>query len=255
MKVRQLELFVVLKQNNLVKFMNLNEFINKVQDLGLNLNEHQIEQFNQYYNLLIEYNKVMNLTRITEYEDVLEKHFYDSLTMINKVDLNNSSLVDIGAGAGFPCIPLKIAFPSLNVTVVDSLTKRMTFLEKVIKELKLENIKCLAMRGEDFARMHREEFDYVTARAVARLNILDEICLPLVKVNGYFIALKGSEGLLEIEECEDAFSKLGGKVDIIDEFTLPNENAKRINIFIKKEKKTNPIYPRDYSKIKKSPLK
>ena len=235
--------------------MNLNEFILKVKKLGIELNEHQINQYNKYYELLVEYNKVMNLTGITEYEDVLEKHFYDSLTMISKVNLNNSSLVDIGAGAGFPCIPLKIAFPSLDVTVVDSLTKRMTFLDVVIKELKLENIRCLAMRGEDFAKLHREEFDYVTARAVARLNILNEITIPLVKVGGYFIALKGQDGLVEISECKDAFNKLGAKVDFIDEFNLPNENSKRVNIFIKKEKKTNVIYPRDYAKIKKNPLK
>ena len=235
--------------------MNLNEFISKVKELGIELNDNQINQFNKYYELLVEYNKVMNLTGITEYEEVLEKHFYDSLTMANKVNLNNSTLVDIGAGAGFPCIPLKIAFPSLDVTVVDSLAKRMKFLEIVIKELNLENIRCLAMRGEDFAKLHREEFDYVTARAVARLNILNEITLPLVKVGGYFIALKGQDGLIEIDECKDAFNKLGARIDMIDEFNLPSENAKRINIFIKKEKKTNVIYPRDYAKIKKNPLK
>ena len=235
--------------------MNLNEFISKVKELGIELNDNQINQFNKYYELLVEYNKVMNLTGITEYEEVLEKHFYDSLTMANKVNLNNSTLVDIGAGAGFPCIPLKIAFPSLDVTVVDSLAKRMKFLEIVIKELNLENIRCLAMRGEDFAKLHREEFDFVTARAVARLNILKEITLPLVKAGGYFIALKGQDGLIEIDECKDAFNKLGARIDMIDEFNLPSENAKRINIFIKKEKKTNVIYPRDYAKIKKNPLK
>lgn len=235
--------------------MNLNEFINNVKDLGIELNENQISQFNKYYDLLIEYNKVMNLTGITKYEEVLEKHFYDSLTMVSKVKLENSSLVDIGAGAGFPCIPLKIAIPSLKITVVDSLAKRMTFLNTVIKELNLENIECLAMRGEDFAKLHREEYDFVTARAVARLNILDEICLPIIKVNGYFIALKGSDGLVEIEECKDAISKLGGKIEMIDNFNLPSENSKRINIFIKKVNKTNPIYPRDFSKIKKNPLK
>ena len=235
--------------------MNLNEFISKVKELGIELNDNQINQFDKYYELLVEYNKVMNLTGITEYEEVLEKHFYDSLTMANKVNLSNSTLVDIGAGAGFPCIPLKIAFPSLDVTVVDSLAKRMKFLEIVIKELNLENIRCLAMRGEDFAKLHREEFDFVTARAVARLNILNEITLPLVKVGGYFIALKGQDGLIEIDECKDAFNKLGARIDMIDEFNLPSENAKRINIFIKKEKKTNVIYPRDYAKIKKNPLK
>ena len=230
-------------------------FESKLNEIGITLSDKQKEQFDKFYELLVEWNKVMNLTGITEYEDVLEKHFYDSLTMISKVNLNNSSLVDIGAGAGFPCIPLKIAVPSLDVTVVDSLTKRMTFLDVVIKELKLENIRCLAMRGEDFAKLHREEFDYVTARAVARLNILNEITIPLVKVDGYFIALKGNDGLLEIEECKDAFKKLGSKVEIVDEFSLPSENAKLINIFIKKEAKTNPIYPRDFAKIKKSPLK
>lgn len=235
--------------------MNLNEFIEKVKELGIELSESQINQFNRYYELLIEYNKVMNLTRIVDYEEVLEKHFYDSLTMCSKVDLNNSSLVDIGAGAGFPCIPLKIAYPSLKVTVVDSLAKRMTFLNTVIKELGLKDIECLAQRGEDFARNHREQFDFVTARAVARLNILDEICLPLVKVNGYFVALKGSDGHLEISECQNAISKLGGEITQVHEFNLPSENSKRINIFIKKINKTNTLYPRDFAKIKKNPLK
>lgn len=235
--------------------MNLNEFIKKVKELGIELSDHQINQFNKFYELLIEYNRVMNLTGITEYNEVLEKHFYDSLTASNKIDFNNATLADIGAGAGFPCIPLKIAFPSLKISVVDSLTKRMNFLNTVIKELGLRDIRCFAMRGEEFAKLHREEFDYVTARAVARLNILNEICIPLVKVGGYFIALKGSEGLTEIEECKDAFKKLGAKIEIIDEFNLPSENSKRINIFIKKLNNSNSLYPRDFAKIKKSPLK
>lgn len=235
--------------------MNLNEFIIKVRELGIELNQEQINQFNQFYDLLIKYNKVMNLTGITEYEEVLEKHFYDSLTAAKKVDFNNSTLVDIGAGAGFPCIPLKIAFPSLKISVVDSLNKRIIFLQTVIDEIGLKNIYCYSMRGEDFAKLHREEFDYVTARAVARLNILNEICLPLVKVNGMFIAMKGNDGLIEIDECPNAFKKLGAKIEYIDEFYLPQEQSKRINIFIKKENKTNPIYPREFSKIKKSPLK
>jgi len=235
--------------------MNLNEFIIKVKELGIELKDYQIDQFNKFYNLLIKYNEVMNLTGITKYEEVLEKHFYDSLTAAKKVDLTKATLVDIGAGAGFPCIPLKIAFPQLKINVVDSLTKRMKFLDVVIKELDLKDIECFAMRGEDFAKLHREEFDYVTARAVARLNILDEICLPLVKVGGYFIALKGSEGLVEINECQDALKKLGAKVDFIDEFNLPSEQSKRINIFIKKIQKTSQIYPRDFAKIKKNPLK
>lgn len=235
--------------------MNLDEFIIRVRELGIKLDDKKINQFNKFYELLINYNKVMNLTGITEYEEVLEKHFYDSLTIAKKVDLNNSTLVDIGAGAGFPCIPLKIVFPTLRISVVDSLNKRMIFLQTVIQELGLKDIKCFSMRGEDFAKEHREEFDYVTARAVARLNILNEICIPLVKVNGYFIPMKGQDGLIEIEECSSAFNKLGAKVDFVDEFYLPKENSKRINIFIKKENKTNPIYPREFAKIKKNPLK
>ena len=235
--------------------MNKDRFIEEVKNLGIEITDKKLNQLEKYYELLIEYNKVMNLTGITEYEQVLEKHFYDSLTAANRVDFNNSTLVDVGAGAGFPCIPLKIAFPTLKINVVDSLNKRMKFLDVVIKELGLKDISCYSMRGEDFAKLHREEFDYVTARAVARLNILDEICLPMVKENGYFIALKGSEGLIEIEECGKALEKLGASVETIDEFFLPGENSKRINVFIKKTKKTNPIYPRDFAKIKKSPLK
>ena len=234
--------------------MNLEEFIINVKKLGIDLNQTQIDQFNKYYELLIEYNKVMNLTGITEYEAVLEKHFYDSLTMCNKVDLNNSTLVDIGAGAGFPCIPLKIAYPTLNITVVDSLTKRMTFLETVIKELGLKDIKCLAKRGEDFAKLHREEFDYVTARAVARLNILDEICLPLVKINGYFIALKGASYQEEIDSAGHAFSKLKAKYTNKFLFELPQNMGERAIIIYKKVDITPNIYPRIYAKIKKNPL-
>ena len=225
--------------------------------LALELPTANVCKFLRYGELLVEKNKVMNLTAITEKEDVMVKHFADSIAVASCYDFVNQevSLIDVGTGAGFPGIPLKIAFPSLDVTVVDSLAKRMKFLEVVIKELNLENIRCLAMRGEDFAKLHREEFDYVTARAVARLNILNEITIPLVKVGGYFVALKGQDGLIEIDECKDAFNKLGAKIEMIDEFNLPNENAKRINIFIKKEKKTNVIYPRDYAKIKKNPLK
>ena len=233
--------------------MNLNEFISKVKELGIELNDNQINQFNKYYELLVEYNKVMNLTGITEYEEVLEKHFYDSLTMANKVNLNNSTLVDIGAGAGFPCIPLKIAFPSLDVTVVDSLAKRMKFLEIVIKELNLENIRCLAMRGEDFAKQHREEFDFVTARAVANMPLLCELCIPLVRVGGKFIVMKGLSGKEELNDSKKALRVLGCKVENV--YESHSEDMTRINIECLKIKPTPKGYPRAFAKMKKSPLR
>lgn len=233
--------------------MNFNEFIAILNEKGLILTKMQQEQFLKFYELLISWNEKMNLTAITTFEEVLEKHFYDSLTPFN-CDFNHKSLVDIGAGAGFPSIPLKIAYPDLEITIVDSLGKRMTFINEVIKELSLKKIKTIITRGEDFARLNPDKFDYVSARAVARLNILNEICIPLLKNGGTFIAYKGSDGLNEINECKNAITLLGGKIENIDEFTLPNEKSLRINIYIKKIKNTPSIYPREFAKIKKRPL-
>jgi 16S rRNA (guanine527-N7)-methyltransferase len=196
----------------------------------------------------------MNLTAITQKEEVYEKHFYDSLTLSFNNNLTGLTLLDVGAGAGFPSIPLKIVFPSLKVFVLDSLAKRMTFVEAVIKTLHLEDIHIIVNRAEDEAKISREKFDIVTARAVAKLNILSELCLPLVKVNGYFIALKGINAMNELEQANKAISTLGGKIDHIQELNLLSNDDKRYNIFIKKVNNTNTIYPRLYTKIKNNPL-
>ena len=212
--------------------MNREEFIKALLEKGIELTDKQLDQFEKYYELLVEWNEKMNLTAITNKEDVYLKHFYDSLTPSFDFDFNNQSLCDIGAGAGFPSIPLKIVYPDLKITIVDSLSKRITFLNHLVKELELDNVKAIAARAEEYAVNNREAFDIVTARAVARLNILDELCLPLVKPNGYFITLKGAQGTLELEECKQGISKLGGKVENIQAFTLPGHDDQRCYIYI-----------------------
>ena len=173
--------------------MDKNEFIKKLEKLNITLNDKQKEQLDKYYKLLIEWNEKINLTRITEEKDVYLKHFYDSITLKRVIDLcQNLSICDIGTGAGFPGIVLKIVFPNLSVTLVDALQKRVNFLNLVIKELELKDIVAIHSRGEDYAKLHREEFDIVTSRAVMNLTSLSEISLPLVKVNGYFIPMKAN---------------------------------------------------------------
>ena len=196
----------------------------------------------------------MNLTAITEKEDVYLKHFYDSLTISFDYTLDTQSLCDIGAGAGFPSIPLKIVYPDLKITIVDSLTKRITFLKQLIQVLELKNVEAISTRAEEYAKEHRQSFDIVTARAVARLNILDELCLPLVKKNGYFITLKGLKAKEELLEAKKGIETLGGKVVKEVDFTLTDENDHRCNIYIHKQKDTPIKYPRQFGKIKKKPL-
>ena len=234
--------------------MNIEQFTNALKEKGIELNQTQINQYEKYYKTLVEWNEKMNLTAITKKEDVYLKHFYDSLTIAFDFDFNEQSIVDIGAGAGFPSIPLKIAFPNLKVTIVDSLTKRITFLQHLFKELQLTNCTAISARAEEFAIDHRESFDISMARAVARLNILDELCLPLVKENGYFLSLKGRIALEELTEAKNGIIKLGGKVEKTTSFTLSNDDDHRSNIIIKKVKKTPKQYPRMFSKIKKQPL-
>ena len=231
------------------------EFRQLLAAKGIELTDQQMTQFDQYFHLLVEWNEKMNLTNITEKEDVYLKHFYDSLTLAFTHPLNDESLCDIGAGAGFPSIPLKIVFPNLKITIVDSLNKRITFLNHLVKELGLTNVQAIAARAEEYAVDHREKFDIVSARAVARLNILDELCLPLCKVGGYFITLKGAQGEQELKECQQAIKKLGGKVEKIEKFTLPDHEDQRVNIYIHKMSSTPKGYPRMFAKIKKSPLK
>lgn len=234
--------------------MNIEQFIKALHDKGILLSDKQLKQFEIYYNTLIEWNQKMNLTAITQKEDVYLKHFYDSLTISFDYQFNNQSLCDIGAGAGFPSIPLKIVYPELKVTIVDSLTKRITFLKHLIEVLELKDVEAISARAEEYAIKHRESFDIVTARAVARLNILDELCLPLVKLDGDFITLKGLKAKEELNEAKQGIDKLGGKVINEVSFTLTDENDHRSNIFIHKVKPTPAKYPRAFGRIKKKPL-
>ncbi|MDE6953035.1 MAG: 16S rRNA (guanine(527)-N(7))-methyltransferase RsmG [Erysipelotrichales bacterium] len=234
--------------------MNIEQFIQALNGKGITLTQHQLHQFELYYQTLVEWNEKMNLTAITSKEDVYLKHFYDSLTISFDYQLDNQSLCDIGAGAGFPSIPLKIVYPNLKVTIVDSLTKRITFLKHLVSILELDNVEAISSRAEEYAKDHRESFDIVTARAVARLNILDELCLPLVKVNGYFITLKGLKAKEELIEAKNGIEKLGGKLMKEVDFTLTDENDHRCNMFIQKVKKTPSQYPRPFGKIKKKPI-
>ena len=226
--------------------MNQDRFILELKKLNINITESQLKQLERYYELLVEYNKVMNLTGITDKEEVYLKHFYDSLTIAKVIDLNNyETLCDIGTGAGFPGLVIKILFPHLKITLLDSLNKRLNFLNIVIKELNLKDIETVHARAEEY----KKQFDITVARAVAPLNILLEYCIPLTKVNGYFIAMKGKN-----EEASNALSKLNSEIIETNSFLLPIENS---IIKIKKKKKikgTDKKYPRKYSEIKKNPL-
>lgn len=230
--------------------MNLDLFIEETKKLGIELTSQQLEKLNQFYELLISWNQKMNLTRITEKEDVCLKHFYDSLTLSKVIDLNqNLTLCDVGSGAGFPGIVLKICFPNLKITLLDSLQKRVNYLNEIIKELDLKNIEAIHTRAEDYAKQNREKFDIVTARAVANLKILSELCIPMVKVNGLFIAMKANIEE-EIENSTEILKKLDSKIEKIETFYLPIENSIRNIIMIQKQKITNNLYPRRIEKMK-----
>ncbi len=235
--------------------MKKEQFIDEVSNLGYELTDKQMNQFEKYYELLVEWNEKMNLTGITEHDEVYLKHFYDSLLLIKALkDKRELTLCDVGAGAGFPSVPLKIVDPSFDVTIIDSLNKRITFLNHVINELELEGIKAIHARAEEYVLTHRESFDLVTARAVARLNILSELCIPFVKVGGMFIAMKANDATTEIKEANQAIQTLGCKLDANIEELLPIENSKRHIIRYKKIKKTPQKYPRNFGRIKKKPL-
>ena len=224
--------------------MNIEVFKKEVEKLGISLTDEKLNQLALFYQLLLSWNEKMNLTRITNQEEVYLKHFYDSLTLYKEIKLETvDTLCDVGSGAGFPGIVLKIVFPNLDMTLIDSLQKRVNYLNEIIKELKLSNIRAIHTRCEDYARVNREKYEVVTARAVANLKVLSELCLPLVKENGYFIAMKG-KATEELDEAKAMIGTLGGKIEHINEFSLPLEESNRTLIKIKKEKKTDKIYPR-----------
>ncbi len=232
--------------------MDLKQFILEVNKLGIEVNEEQLEKLEKYYDLLISYNEKMNLTAITDKKEVYLKHFYDSLTLLKVVDLTNEeSLCDVGTGAGFPGIVLKIFYPHIKLTLVDSLNKRINFLKDVVSILNLDNVICVHARAEEYAKVNREKFDIVTARAVASLNVLLEYCIPMVKKNKYFVAMKGHE---DINLYENSLKILDSRIVNVNEFLLPIENSQRTIIKIEKLNYTNKKYPRKFSEIKKKPL-
>lgn len=235
---------------------------------GIVLTKRQLEQFLRYYELLAEWNGRMNLTAITEYEDVMKKHFLDSLSLVkafegkefpggeNAAHKRAVSLLDVGTGAGFPGLALKIAFPKLEVTLLDSLNKRIQFLDAVIGELKLEGVRALHGRAEDYARPGelREEFDLCVSRAVARLSTLAEYCLPFVRQGGMFIAYKSEKSYEEVEAARRAVSLLGGRLKGQAEFLLPNSDIHRNLVLIEKVKPCPGKYPRKAGLPGKEPL-
>ncbi len=235
--------------------MNKQVFIEKVGELGINLTEEQLVQLETYCNFLLEYNSHTNLTAIKEEEQVYLKHFYDSLTFVKAIDITNFyTLLDIGTGAGFPGMVLKIVFPELEVTLLDSNNKKINFLQELSNKLGLKKVNFYHGRAEDFCVKNRENYDIVTARAVTNMTALSELCLPLVKINGYFIALKGSNQE-ELNDSQNAIKILGGCVEDTINFELPYDGGERNIVKIKKQKNTPKEYPRRYDKIVKKPLK
>ena len=220
---------------------------------NIDLSDSQIEGFKTYFNLLKEWNEKFNLTTILNEEDIVVKHFLDSVLCVKSLK-NGSKVLDIGSGAGFPALPLKIVNDTLDVTMIDSVNKKVTFLNEVISKLNLKNAHAYHTRAEDMAKgENREKYDYVVSRAVASLNTLSEYCLPFVKINGYFVAYKSEKAEEEIEISNNAIAKLGGKIEKIDEIDL--FGAKRKFIYVKKVAHTPNIYPRGKNKPRLDPLK
>ena len=234
---------------------NTTKFINDLCAIGIELSDEQLQQFIAYYEMLVEKNKVMNLTAITDFDEVLEKHFEDSLSLIQAVDLRKpQTVIDLGTGAGFPGVPLKIAFPKLKVTLADSLNKRILFLDDVIRELKLEGIKTVHGRAEDLAKnaKYREKFDLCVSRAVANLSTLSEYCLPFVKIGGKFVSYKAGECDEEVTASKSSVFLLGGKIVDVKKFELGE--SKRAFVIIDKVGGTPKKYPRKAGTPSKDPL-
>ena len=237
--------------------MNEKQFIDMLGEKGVALSPWQIEQFDIYFNTLVEWNEKMNLTAITDKEDVYLKHFYDSISASFYFDFTKvEKICDVGAGAGFPSIPLKICFPHLHVSIVDSLNKRISFLQHLADVLKLESVAFYHDRAETFGQnpAHREQYDLATARAVARMSVLSELCMPLVKPDGHFLAMKAANAGEEMTAAKKAITVFGGKVEKVDSMLLPFENSERNIILIKKTKSTPKKYPRKPGTPGKSPI-
>lgn len=234
---------------------NLDQFKKGLSDLNIDLTEKQIEQFLKYYEILVETNKVMNLTAITEFDEVIEKHFLDSLSLVRVFDLNrNVKILDLGTGAGFPGIPLKIAFPEIDIVLADSLNKRVKFLNEVVETLQLKQVETVHGRAEELAKnkKYREQFDLCTSRAVANLSSLSEYCIPFAKEGGKFISYKSGEIEEEVYQAKRAIHVLGGKLDRVYKFDLHEQ--KRSFVIIEKVKKTPAVYPRKAGTPTKEPL-
>ena len=233
------------------------QFTQLLENKGITLEQSQLEQFELYYKELVSWNEKMNLTGITEREQVYMKHFYDSVSLALHLNINDiQSVADIGSGAGFPGIPLKICYPHLKLTIVDSLSKRISFLQHVANELKLQDVKLIHGRAEDVARQpeHRDAYDLVTARAVARLSLLNEFCLPFTRNNGLFAAMKGSDPSEELAEAKFSLKELRGRLEKVESFSLPVEESSRHIILIRKTGTTPAKYPRKAGLPAKTPL-
>lgn len=238
--------------------MNLKELLIKgTSEIGIKIDDAQAETFLKYKEILLEWNERVNLTSITDDQEVIIKHFIDSLTLLKFTELSQKNVIDVGTGAGFPGLPLKIAESSIELTLLDSLNKRVNFLEEVKNILKFDNVTLIHGRAEDFGTRpeFREKFDISLSRAVANLATLCEYCLPFVKLNGYFISLKGPEIDNELKEGQNAIGMLGGKVELVEKITLPFTDITHSIVFIKKIKQTPTIYPRKAGKPSKDPIK
>ena len=239
--------------------MNPEIFAEELANYGIKLSSKQKEQFATYYNKLIEFNKKVNLTRITDKNEVYLKHFFDSITpLLEFSDLfkGEKSLCDVGAGAGFPSLPIKILCPDLSITIVDSLGKRLKFLDELVSDLSLDKVTLVHSRAEDAGQNKnlREKFDLVTGRAVARMSVLSEYCLPLAKVDGYLVALKGPKAQDELADAKNAIEVLGGSVKEVKELMLPDTDDERTLIVVKKVKATPKKYPRQAGTPSRKPL-
>ena len=239
---------------NMDKMGLLEELLEK---LNIGINEEQKKMFEKYYSLLLEKNKVMNLTRITKEDEIITKHFVDSLLIATQMDMNKvGNMIDIGTGAGFPGLPIKIMYPKIKVTLLDSLDKRVKFLNEVIEELGLEDVKAIHGRAEDFGQEgnYREKYDLCVSRAVANLSTLSEYCIPFVKVGGEFVSYKATGAEAEIDSSRDAVELLGAEIKKISKQQLPGGEIERTFVIVRKNKKTDSKYPRRAGKPSKNPL-